>query len=384
MKKDVILFLKKILIFSIPFAIFFCFPIIVLLFSKELVSVDSVIKKQSDEKELILFGLAYSNPDKYYKYNSAIERKPEVLTLGTSRVMPFRSKLFKKDTFYNAGGGVEKIGQFSYFLDNIPKETQPKILIIGLDQYFFNPNWDNSSADEDNIKEAIINDNHALNAIKASFTGTQIFKDYFDKKFNFSDLIHNNNSVGLNAIKNGNAFRNDGSYYYGKIMGDPNSNKEARFKDSFERISSGGYRFEYGKDISEDSIKKLEKFLEKCKNRNIHVIGFMPPYAHVVYEKMKQSEEKYAYVFRLESLLKPLFEKNNFDFYNFSDIASLGASDEETIDGFHGSEKAYTRLFIKIAENNLKLKAYSENLDILKKRLSDSKNDLVIFENNEY
>ena len=99
---------------------------------------------------------------------------------------------------------------------------------------------------------------------------------------------------------------------------------------------------------------------------------------------MRQSGENYEYIFKLDDALNPLFRKFDFDFYDFTDLASLGASDVETIDGFHGSEKAYLRLYIKIAERNEKLRRYSEEIAVLEKRLNDSTNDYMIFSNDEY
>jgi len=65
-------------------------------------------------------------------------------------------------------------------------------------------------------------------------------------------------------------------------------------------------------------------------------------------------------------------------------LASLGASDEETLDGFHGSEKAYLRLFIKMAENDKILGFCGQDLKYLNERLNSSKGPFSVFGNDEF
>lgn len=47
----------------------------------------------------------------------------------------------------------------------------------------------------------------------------------------------------------------------------------------------------------------------------------------------------------LAPTLSATYREYGFDFYDFSDIASLGGADVEMIDAKHGGEKMYLRLF---------------------------------------
>jgi hypothetical protein len=68
----------------------------------ELSNPDKIISYQS--KNNILYGLAYSNPVKYFKLKNVEYKKPEIISLGTSRVLQFRDFFFKKPgLFYNSG-----------------------------------------------------------------------------------------------------------------------------------------------------------------------------------------------------------------------------------------------------------------------------------------
>lgn len=48
-----------------------------------------------------------------------------------------------------------------------------------------------------------------------------------------------------------------------------------------------------------------------------------------------------------------------FAYYDFSDFASVQAPDEEAIDGFHGSERTYLRLFIQMLEQGSRFNDFS-------------------------
>lgn len=377
MNQDAKQFLIRLILFIFPLFIYFGSLTYILFLSGELISVERLVKRESNTP--LLFGLAYSNADVYVKMQSVLEKNPEVIALGTSRVMQFRSELFKDPTvFYNAGGAVEKLTHLSFFLNTIPEGKEPKIIILGLDQSLFNQNPENHLPDD--IQQRLVHPPRFGAVWQNGVTG--LVRDYIHGKFEIGDIFsrqHGIRKIGLNALVNNNGFRNDGSYHYGKIMADPQSNPDYEFANTFARIAKGTQRFQYSKDVSEQSVQELAIFLQKAKERNITVVGFLPPYAHAVYEKMMSMGDNYAYLKKLKGVLDPVFQENGFSLYDFSDLASLGATDKETIDGFHGSGKAYVRLFIAMAKDNKILKEYAD-IPYLRDRLNKSANDFEAFE----
>lgn len=367
-------------LFLLPLVLAFGFFTAVLQFTGEWHSIRKIIERQQSPDAPVLAGLAYSNPDAYFKLQSVLAKRPKIIALGTSRSMQFRSKFFKDSTaFYNAGGGVEKISHFKEFLGTIPDGNKPKIIIAGFDQYFFNEHFDRLQEDGFSRKLTAAPNRWAVwqNGVKG------LIKDYARKKFSLKNIFSaHEGRIGLNAIVNDNGFLNDGSYYYGKIYQDPTAADDYQFKDTFKRIEKGIKRFEYGDKVAKKALEKLEAFLAESKKRNIHVIGFLPPYAHAVYEKMSAMKERYGYVFGLHADLAPVFARYGFTFYDFSDIKELGASDAETTDGFHGSEKAYLRMFIFMAKDDTILRQEAD-VELLEQRLKQSTNHHYIFSINE-
>lgn len=376
-------FAVKLVLLLLPLAALYGFPFLVLLLSKELISVPRVVNLQLSTPVLVLYGTAYSNRNIWFKRNAVVARTPTVLALGTSRVLQFRSKFFKdSESFFNAGMGVEQMWDLGSFLDHIPHGKEPKVILLGLDQWFFNANWGSGTATE------IVDDSNRLDTILHK--NWTIYQDYATGKFSLARLITLDDreyvGIGLSAIVNKEGFRNDGSYYYGKYIANPLNpeNEDFQYKRTLQLIANGEKWFVHGDHVFANSLMELERFLRLSKEKHIHVVGFLPPYAHQIYVKLMSMPDKYHYMTEIVSAVVPLFEKYGYPFRDFSDLESLGCTDKETIDGFHASEKAYLRLFLKLLEHNSQLGAVAADREYLEKRLATAQSPYIVFSNEEY
>ena len=339
-----------------------------------------VLEKQKDSKRIVLLGLAYSELDFYYKLHAFLSKgpgAPDVMVLGTSRVLPIRSEFFPKGSFYNAGRGIAKIKHLRAFLKHIPRGKEPKVMIVGLDQNFFNSHWDSFA--EDPIESRFLKGPDPFATLANSWA--IVYKDFLKKKFSLKHFFRPERKVriGFNALVNDEGYRNDGSYRYGKFLKLPHASTSLDFgyRNTFRVIEKGVDRFEFNNEVSEAAVQELSLFLSECKERNIEVIAFLPPYAHAIYDKLK-STGKHRYIFALPDVLRPVFQKYAFDFHDFSDLLSLGMDDRETVDGFHADEKAYLALLLLMAKSNPNLNQFMDS-DRLEQRLAASKNDHVVF-----
>ena len=343
-------FAIKIFLLLVPVLLIYGFPVVVLVTSGELLPLFFVTLIQNNNRPF-LFGLAYSNPVNSYKLQSANLREPQVLALGTSRVMQFRGAFFRNpEVFYNAGGTYARFDEFRIFLSKL--DYAPKVVIVGVDQYFFNDNWRRTvPATYDTID---ISDKRDFLGIITTFYN-HIYSDYKEGKFTLSDLFQHSirKKIGLQAIANDAGFRNDGSYDYGKTI------REDRFREVFNRIASRTKQFQRGEGVSLNALRELEDLLDLCFKKNIHVVGFLPPYPHAIWKKMMLAADDFDYMRHISGQVKPLFDRYAFSFFDFSDLADLGAADNETIDGVHCSETAYLRIFIQMQRVDKRLQAYS-------------------------
>ena len=288
-------------------------------------------------------------------------------------------------SFYNAGYTISSLTDFKQFIKSIPVDKYPKILIMGLDQWMFNENWD--SLNKEIVKDFSINTtidyNKQFNNIL--YICYKVYYDYFiNKKIRINSLIETNNNftpIGLNAFINSKGFRNDGSFYYGtqisKLLKNDNTVDDFLYKDTFKRIERGDRSFEYASNINPKSLVILDSFLNFCKQNDIEVIAFTPPFADAVYKKMKESDN-YKYLIYLISKIRPIFNKYKFEFYQFNNMNSCNSNDSETIDGFHGSERTYLKLLLEILSKQSILNM-SCNSSRLKEDLNNGINRYLIY-----
>lgn len=338
------------LLFVLPVVLFVAVPSWVLFSTGEnLRGVDGVIQRS----DRFLMGYAYNQENyNYVKWKTLVSReKYGVVALGSSRVLEFRSRMFDS-SFYNAGYTISALNEFVPFFQHIPREKYPDYLIISLDQWTFNANWDSLTTPPDSKKWA-----ESFHTIPDQSTLINVWKDLLHRKYSLFLPRKRDNipCIGLNAIVEGTGFRSDGSALYGKqvrklLAGDTTA-ADYNYQETFGYIGQGTMRFNYGDRINEKALPELEKLMQFCKTNGIKLVAFLPPYADKVNEQM-QATGRYTYIQAIYPAISPVFAQYGFEVYDFSSLGSVGSNDAETLDGFHGGELTYLKILIKMLESN--------------------------------
>ncbi len=299
------------------------------------------------------FGLAYSDVGDAYKFKMTnLYYKSDVVALGSSRIMQIKKGVINKQySFYNAGGAVNNIYKYKLFLDKL--NYKPKLFIISIDQWFFNPNY--------NDQRATFNDDCYEERDEVDFFNTckLLFIDIFRGKISFKRLMENtNNSIGMNAIINNNGFTSDGSYYYGGCISNPSKQMDFNFKDTYKRIEEKRSRFEQCNHADTTVCDGISAFLDECEKNGIAVIGILPPFAPAINEKMRLSGG-YKYMDDIYEILSPIFSNhNNCYVFDYTDMRIMGIKDCDFVDGFHGSELIYNFILQDICKKNENVQEY--------------------------
>jgi hypothetical protein len=373
------------LLFLLPLAIIFGVPALILWLGGEFTGPDTVVARQVKNDRLVLQGQAYTNSAMYVKAQRIIRHTPQVLALGNSRVLQFRAGFFLPEvSFYNAGGTVAKIQHFRAFLERLPRESLPKTLIVATDNGYFNLGFDKLELDGFNIPwmEKQMTTHTPANEVFQTNWRT-VWTDLRAGKVNWPRLFSGEGlttRIGLVAVSKEQGFRNDGSYLYGGTDLDITNpaHRDYQFVNTLKAITGGKSRFSWGADPNPKALAEMDAFLDFCHERGIDVIGFMPPHAHAVWQAMHDLGDKYAFVTKLEPALRERFERRGFEFYNFSDFATLGSPDTDAIDGYHGSERTYLRLLIAMLERGSRLNAVAD-LPALQNVLAGAKSHTGLF-----
>lgn len=379
-------FLTQVAYFVTPLGLLCAFPLAVLWRSGEFHSVQYVETLMQRSTPLV-HGPAYNNYRQEYQRDMMEKRTPEVITLGSSRVGEFRAAFFKNPTlFQNGTGGFNgALSGMSDFVQDMP--TPPRIIIASMDQYFFQP----EDAKNRVVERPYTPPPHSAfyEPFFESFFRAggwwKVYSDYSAGKINLHTIFGarspTTTATGLRAVANGSGFTNDGSDYYGEVIYSPAlQEKTASDIAALSAQITETYGDEYGSGISEDALAQVRRLLNLARSRGVIVIGFLPPMSHAVHARLAAyPEAPYAYAYRhLGGVLAGIYKEYGFDFYDFSDITSFGASDKEMLDSKHGSEKMYTRLFIVMAQHSAVLQPLTD-IPYLQERLRSANSDLVVF-----
>ena len=300
-----------------------------------------------------LFGLGYSYYDKSYKFHMTDEVcRPQVLALGSSRIMQVKRSVVSPDySFYNAGGAIQNLQELSLFVEKL--HESPKLMLVNLDQWWFNEAY----VVEDQPFSPSVYDEPTLEFSKLGLMVCDFYTDLAKGKIDLGKVFTSHH-IGLNAICNDNGFAADGSRYQGDMIVAPEQQEDYNFKNVLERIRQGNNRFQYGDRADSTRISVLEHFLGLCVARGIKVVAFLPPFAPFVYQQILQTG-KYGYMSQLYGMLQPVFDQyEGCSVYDFTDVTGSGAHNYDFDDGFHGSENIYNGMIRLMVRQDSTLAPY--------------------------
>jgi len=345
-------FLVKLVLFVAPIVVYVALTVVIPLYAGEFSAVDEVAARQS-AGEAILYGPAYRDNYYVFKRASTIHRRPDVLVLGSSRSMQFRAGLFgPNERFYNAGGAAQSIFEARRFVMDLPVDALPRVLIVGLDQPWFNAQTGGQSSPS-RIPHQIDAEQGAA-ANRAMNTSRFFFWDLCQGKIPLRQLlrrqdpVYGRTAVGIAAAVRGSGFRNDGSYQYGTLLNPEPVDR--RMAEGYQRLRDGAGHFAPGDAVLQPGLDEVEALLAFARARGIEVVGFAPPYAPGMY-RMMEEDGHHTYRAKSASRLTAAFERHGFRFFDFSDAAAVGAGDDDMFDGFHASEFVCLKMYLAMLES---------------------------------
>jgi hypothetical protein len=348
-------FIVNFIRFLLPLGIVFALPAYVLFFGREYLSLDAIVASQVSEPKTLV-GFVYNGQSFVpYKQQLVALKKPTIIALGTSRIMQVRSEFFKEGvSFVNAGGGAKNIHDVKQFIENIPKGVS--VIILSLDQDMFTNKETSPSYNEQE-------DGLSPDLRNTMFTNVRkIYIDWVQGKYTLTELFkkRHESGIGIAALVEGDGFRSDGSYRYGHIIKEMNRSERVSREIAVTSNALDTSRYASfkttGKEL--DNIRVLEEILALAKEKNIYVVGVLPPYPTPLYETMKANDGYQETITKLPASINGVFKQNGFTLFDFSRVVSYGGNDTEFVDSIHTSDKATLRMLLHMAETDTKVRMY--------------------------
>jgi hypothetical protein len=338
-------FLLKLLLFALPFAIPFLLFTGFLIYTGESMPLSRVVALQMGD-EPVLYRPRYGNRDPQYKLLATNTRQPDVVAVGSSRVLQFRSMFFNRDrgNFYNAGGPAWQLEHVIHLVESL--SYTPQVLILALDQPWFNEAYPGDPF-EPSLEPS--SDFDHIFMVNRSVMQSLLDGEPLDisRMLQRREPGYGGMALGLRAIRDGHGFRNDGSEQYGDFFVARFLYPENERARHLSLMENGQDMYARGSEVSQSALQQVERLLQYCDERGIFVIGFLPSYMPSLYQQMIAGGQ-HTYIERLPERLAPLFEQHSFAFFDFSDGSVLQASDGDFIDGWHASERMNLRLYTEM------------------------------------
>ena len=324
--------------------IFFGLNAAILIQSGEYLDVDQIITKQLRTNGV--YGSAFFQRENHYKQRLYEITKPQVVAVGSSRVMPLQAVDFTTP-FGNLGSSRSSLSDKMDFSKALLTKQKPALVIFALDFWWFlgDGNATDHPEDPDNV--------HTTASDIFNFFGWCV-----SGKINLHDILAivsgQSPNVGIAGIVDGDGFDRNGSYHYTSIVTGKKPADKA-FESDLEHIRDGGTIYAHGDKINSLQLQNFISILDFYKKQRVDVVFFIPPVAPAVMDSMNKSG-KYDYVKEFREKTASLAKDYNFQLYDFHDARKLGSSDCEFKDGHHGGEIVYKRILLDMAHKNEKLK----------------------------
>lgn len=342
-------FMLKLTAFFLPLTVAVGVIIGIAIQSGEAMPLKMVIRNQEADPLAIYLPV---DRDTIFAYKNLMyhERLPEVVVIGSSRVLNFRSNALNNapEKFYNAGFSGMRMREIEAFLDTLTPETAPKILIIGIDQFWFNTLW------TDNREEAVIDRgeiglDRVLKTTRRTWQEILLGTITVPQIFAARDPIYGGRAMGIDALMDGVGYIPDGSRQTDIVTLKPGDWSDLR-QSSLNSYWQGRGHYRRGKLLNEAALAHLERIIQKAQALGITVIGFGPPFMPDIYDGMMRSGE-YTYLTELSPRLTALFEQYDTRYFDFVDVSALSdAATREMADGVHPSELMSLRIYLEMVK----------------------------------
>lgn len=335
-------YLCWLLLFSAPLLAILFLNYFFLRNAGELMTIPEILARQQGSDAFCLYGTALYGDTYRYKLDTAALRRPEVIAIGSSRMLTLRESHFRLP-FYNLSNTISNLHEGRDIVEGIlALDDRPKTVIFGIDFWWFNGAYIPPTPYRRRPEPL------------HQFEGYFLFKPFAwmrDGKITVKDYLRTivgrrpsgQCSIGIQALKRRTGFAPDGSQYP-FIDPDLSSGIAEQPFGEVAQIHAGTDRYTFAERADPRHLEDFFGLIDQLRAADIDVIVLLPPFAQSLTDALSQEREHYGI---LNDIRKALREKNVF-FFDATDPKTVGSSDCEFQDGVHPGDITMARVLLAI------------------------------------
>ncbi len=285
-----------------------------------------------------------------------IEKCPDVMVLGSSRIMQIRSEVINSGRLINNGVSISTLEDClaTYYMYE-KRGCSVKKVIIGLEPYMLNEGHGQSEwrylEDEfndffNNLKISTIRKKASRKTFLFYLSKYNVLlsSSYFKASFNY--LIqgkYNHYIPTTNRINDGFTRLSDGSIYYDRIYRTA-SPDEVEYRANSYITDEPAFPFLKNFTTLSERYKELfSAFILYLQKQNIEVEFILSPFHPIFYNHFTQ-DKYYHIVFECENYYRAFASANNIRVFGSYDPHKLGFDNSHFLDGFHCKDEAIIKI----------------------------------------
>ncbi len=309
-----------------------------------------IVRFQQDAGKPCMFSEFGKQNEALYKFEIYRAVKPDIIALGSSRVLEMNQRQFNKP-FVNLGRVLTDIKRGQSAVEQLLAIHKPKFMLIGLDQYWFNPNWDEAGVAKVKLTPSDPNDPRAILRLISLLVKESLWQVGRKALWNGPEC-----HLGLSAKRYLAGYAADGYRYYGELLTTGQRAEDANFAMSLGRIRDGNRRFEKSPVISPAQFAYLLSMHETLQQAGVDHVFYFPTFAPTVTAAMEK-DGGYGYIADLEAAIN----KAGLPFVATPDP---DLADCDFIDGFHAGDAAQARQLKIIAAGDSRFAPFLQQGEI--------------------
>jgi len=320
-----------------------------------------------------------------YKLRRARSVHADILILGSSRVMQFRGALFDRcvstSCVYNAGGAGPTMRVAADFFDEVAAAGPPRVLLIGLDTWYFNGN------DEANTHLPTDLTPGGGERVRRSVSFLRQFVPRLSQDPQLRAVVAGLVAApegfrGARAILKGEGFRPDGSYSYGaQFLADVADEAPAeRSADAVTRVAQSCCRLERFTATDPQALQELERLAGAARRSGTQVIAFTLPFSDELMDAVARDEALRSGFADVDARLTETLQRLGIPFVRLTRPSDAGCRSSEMLDGFHPSEVCSARILELLTATDGISASLASFVDprVLRARIDARPSDLVL------